>query len=179
MSDKKTNFALDRALRYMYDTVRYRGCRLVAIHFEHRGKVYHADTAKEAAELQALLNRQDAEQGRERLRPWSADMTLEFLDGLGEMQKAFLAVLAQGANVPSGEMVRALRLESEVVLAGVISGLSKQARKLNINPHDLYVVEVEWNGKKKERSFRITNDFHESLTELGWPEAWKEEKKSK
>jgi hypothetical protein len=179
MGARKQHFGLDSALRYMYDTLRYMRCRLLAIEFEHRGKKYRADTAREAAELQALLDSQDEHRGRTRLKAWSADVTLEFLNSLGEMQKGFLSVLSQGSNVPSETMVEALRLDSEIALAGVISGLSKQARKLNINPHDLYVVESHWSGKQRERSFRILDDFRESLSELGWPDAWKEEKQPK
>jgi hypothetical protein len=175
----KQNFGLDKYLEVLYHALRYRRCRLVAIEFEHRGKTYRADTPKEAADLRVLLEKQDASHGRERLGMWAADVTLEFLDGLGDKQSAFLSALAQGGNIDSETMVEALGLDSEVALAGVISGLSKQARKMNINPHDLYVVEVEWNGKKKARSFRILDDFRESLTELGWPGAWKENKQSK
>lgn len=176
---RKQHFGLDYSLRFMYDTLRYRRASLLAIEFEHRGKKYRADTPKEAAELQALLDRQDAESGRERIKMWSADVTMEFLEGLGEMQKAFLSVLVQGSNVSSKKMVEALRLKSEVALAGVISGLSKQARKMNINPHDLYVVEVEWTSEGKDRSFRMLEGFRESLIELGWPEDWKEEQRLK
>jgi len=173
------NFSLDSALRYMYDTLRYRRCKLTAIEFEHRGRKYRVDTPREAAELQALLERQDSERGRERSSLWSADKTLEFINGLGEAQREFLTVLSHSGNVASETMLDALRLPSAVALAGVISGLSKQARKLEVNPHDLYVVEVEWNGKKKARSFRMLESFRDSLIELGWPDDWKEEKRSK
>ena len=179
MRRKKINFGLDSSLRYLYDTLRYMRCGLMAIEFEHRGKKYRADTAREAAELQALLDSQDDQRGRTRLKTWSADVTMEFLSGLGEMQAGFLSALAGAGNVPSQTIVEALRLDSEIALAGVLSGLSKQAKKTNINPHDLYVVETQWNGKKRERSFRLSEDFRDSLIEVGWPEDWKDEKKPK
>jgi hypothetical protein len=151
----------------------------VAIEFEHRGKKYRADTAKEAAELQRLLDKQDMDQGAQPIRYWPADAALEFLESLGDLQKKFLAVLSEGASVPSETIIRALGLDSEIALAGVISGLSKQAKKANVNPHNIYFVNVEWTGKTKERYFRMMNDFREALVELNWPDAWEQKKRLK
>jgi hypothetical protein len=173
------NFVLDNALRNLYCSLRLKKGAVVAIEFEHGGKKYRADTAKEAADLQALLEKQDLDHGARPIRNWPADVALEFLNTLGDLQKKFLAVLAEGVSVPSATIIRALSLDSEIALAGVISGLSKQARKMNVNPHNLYYVNVEWTGKNKERFFRMMNDFREALVELNWPDAWEEKKKPK
>lgn len=168
---------LDSALRNLYCSLRLKRGIVVAIEFEHRGKKYRADTAKEAADLQHLLDKQDLDGGAQPIRHWPADVALEFLESLGQLQKKFLAALSQGGSVPSDAIVRTLGLDSEIALAGVISGLSKQAKKANVNPHNIYFVDVEWTGKNKERYFRMMNDFREALLELNWPDAWEEKKK--
>lgn len=181
MNAKEANFALDNTLRYLTYSLRQSRGLLVAVEFKHRGKTYRADTPKEAVELRSLLESQDAKEGihRAHSRFWTADQATELLDGIGESQTRLLAMLACGASVPSGDILTRLRLDSEIALAGVLSGLSKQVRKMEVNPHDLYSVEVEWQGKDKVRYFRMKEDFLGALNEIGWPEAWEKEKRSK
>ncbi len=69
-------------------------------------------------------------------------------------------------------IVERMGMDSEVALAGVISGLSKQLRKMSLSPRDVYFVDVQWKGKSKERLFLLSSDFREALNELGWPDVW-------
>lgn len=170
------NLGLDNSLRNLYCTLRLLKGTIVAIEFEHRGKKYRADTAKEAIDLQRLLEKQEFDQGAQPIRHWPVDTALEFLESLGEKQRTFLSVLADGSSVESETVIHILGLDSEIALAGVLSGLSKQAKKMNINPHNIYFVEVSWSGKTKTRHFRMMRDFLEAITELNWPEAWEKSK---
>lgn len=178
-SAAERKFALDNALRYiLVCTLRQLECLLVAIEFEHRGIKYRVDSAHEAAELVFNLDQHEALHGSYRLREdkptrvWTADLAMDLLKGIGEMQQKFIAILNGGASVKSGRLAEELKLGSEVALAGVVSGLSKQLRKMSIHPSSLYRVDVEWKGKEKVRSFALSSDFRDALTELGWPEAW-------
>jgi hypothetical protein len=175
---RKTDFGLDSALRYLYYALRNGRCPLVAIEFEHHGNKYRADTPKEAAELRSYLERQDAVQGQFGTRPkiWSADLAMELLNGIGEAQRKLLEILSGGASVESKFLVKGIGLDSQIALAGVVSGLSKQLKKMSIEPHDVYRVEIEWKGKSKDRHFRLLPDFQEALMELGFPEAWEKNK---
>lgn len=171
------NFAFDNALRNLYCALRLLRGTIVAIEFEHRGKKYRADTAKEAIELQRLLEKQEFDQGAQPIRHWPVDTALEFLESLGEKQRKFLSILAEGSSVPSETVIRILGLDSEIALAGVLSGLSKQAKKMKVNPHNIYFVDVSWSGKTKTRYFRMMRDFLEAITELNWPQAWEQKSK--
>ncbi|MGD1211278.1 MAG: hypothetical protein ABR973_07985 [Candidatus Acidiferrales bacterium] len=158
----------------------------MAIELIHRGKRYRADTPKEAAELRHLLEEQDRDAGvsssplgfLSALLPhvWSPDEALELVQGLGDLQQKFLAALVDRENPSSQILCDALKLDSEVALAGVISGLSKQVRKLGHNSRELYEVQVKWNGKHKERFFKIQPGFKTALNEIGWPDVWENEK---
>jgi len=171
------NIVLDNTLRYLYLTLRKAGCLLMAIKFEHNGTTYQADTAAEAAALQRQLKQYDAlydsYQDESARKVWTADLAMDLLNGVGELQKKMLAELAAyGARVKSSTLVEKMGIKTEVALAGVVSGLSKQLRKMSINPTSLYHVDVAWKGKDKERFFVLSSDFRDALTELGWPEAW-------
>jgi hypothetical protein len=168
--------ALDNTLRNLYCTLRRQGCLLMAIKFEYNGTTYHVDTAAEAATLQRQLKQDEALFGSyrgESSRIWTADLAMDLINGIGELQKKFLAELANyGASVKSSDLVGKMGIDSEVALAGVVSGLSKLLRKMSINPTSLYRVDVTWKGKDKLRYFVLSSDFRDALTELGWPDAW-------
>lgn len=169
-------FALDNSLRFLYCSLRKVGCLLMAIEFEHRGVKYRTDSVQEAVSLQASLKQYDTVfdlHGADSTpRVWTADLAMDLLNNVGELQKKFLTALSNGANLSSSSLVQTIGIESEVALAGVISGLSKQLRKMSINSASVYAVEVVWKGKGKTRFFKLSSDFRDALIELGWPEAW-------
>jgi hypothetical protein len=108
---------------------------------------------------------------------WTPDTITDLLEGIGDLQDRFLRILHDNPNVVSQSLVVGLNIESDVALAGVLSGLSKQLKKMSISPRDLYRVDVRWKGKTKERYFDLAPDFRVIANELGWPEAWKQKPK--
>ena len=172
--------SLDNTLRYLYATLRNGGASLVAIEFKHRGRQWRADTIEEALELRKLLDEEDQaaamsgeEPADQEVHSWTPDVVTELLQGLGDLQKSFLRALYEHrTHVPSTDIVVALGLDAEVSLAGVLSGLSKQAKKLDIMPWNLYDLQITWKGKAKTRSFKLKGAFRWALDELGWPENW-------
>jgi hypothetical protein len=152
----------------------------VAIRFIHDGKHWEADTPEEAIRLRESLRiaavRRETE-GGQRLQlneenVWTPDIFTEFVESIGTLGEAFIKCLLKQPEVftPSSEIIKALRLKKEIELAGVLSGLSKQLKKLGLRPHQLYFVDVYWDGKKKERSIAIDRGFEVAATEMGWPE---------
>jgi hypothetical protein len=95
------------------------------------------------------------------------------MENLGSLQKQFLKELFAKYAVPSSALRKALGLDSEVSLAGVISGLSKQLKSMNLSTEDLYHVNVKWKGKQKKRLFTLDPDFSMVGMEAGWPDEWK------
>ena len=170
-------FTLDNSLRNLYLTLRNQGCLLMAIKFEYNGTTYYADTAAEAATLQRELKQYDTLFGtrwdESAQKVWTADRALDLINGIGELQKRFLAELsAHGASIDSKTLAEKMGIESGIALAGVVSGLSKQLQKMSINPASLYRVDVTWKGKDKVRFFVLSSDFRDALNEIGWPDAW-------
>jgi hypothetical protein len=152
----------------------------MGIEFKHNGRLWRADTVDEAVALRRKLEAEDQaafEAGEElpyvyREQVWTADTVTDLLKNAGSLQKRFLRTLADGGKITSEDLVVRLGLESEVSLAGVVSGLSKQLKKLGVKPSDLYTVDVSWTGKNKTRNFGLVNEFRWAAAELGWPEKW-------
>jgi hypothetical protein len=151
----------------------------MAIEFKHGGRTWRADTVEEAISLRRRLESEDRaaiEEGEEpdtiTEQVWTPDNVMELLRALGNQQKMFLSIMFEGGTVTSDTAMAKLHLGSDLALAGVLSGLSKQLKKLGIKPWDLYTTQVAWAGKEKARSFSLSNGFRWIATTLGWPEKW-------
>ena len=177
---KTLNYELDSSCWRMYYALRNTdGAVLMAIEFMHNGRLWRADTEDEAIKLRRKLEDQDRvaeEMGQEpdsvRESVWTPDMAMELLKNAGELQKKFLRVLYEGTEVTSDKVIKKLALDSEIAFAGVLSGLSKQLKKLGVKPWNLYDTRVQWSGKVKNRSFQLAGDFRWVAVEIGWPEKW-------
>ena len=128
----------------------------MAIKFKHDGVLFIADTPQEAAQTRALLKKQDEEAARDRatsrvlsgyggpmqqLRgfiaeqaetPWTPDVFLSFIERLGKPQQSALSLLVTHNHVTDEELRNALNVSGNQALAGILSGISKQAAALGI-----------------------------------------------
>jgi len=154
------------------------------IEFKHNGRIWKADTVDEAIALRRKLENEDRamwEAGEEipvwqeeKKQVWSPDTVTDLLRHVGPQQEKLLRTLADGNHIASEEILKTLGLKSEESLAGVLSGLSKQLKKLTIPVSELYAVRVQWTGKTKKRSFWLTREFRDAAEELGWPDKWEQ-----
>jgi hypothetical protein len=152
----------------------------MAIEFKHGGKVWRADTPDEAITLRNKLEEDDRYAETDGEEPewrdeniWTPDVVSDLLEACGEHQKAFLRALYPGDWVSSDKILKALSLASEVSFAGVLSGLSKQLKKLNVKPWQLYTMQIQWKTDGKVRSFRLSGRFRWAAEQLGWPDQWR------
>lgn len=180
---KAKDSVLDNTLRYLYCALRKAGCELMAIEFRYKGTMWRADTAEEAVALRNELEKSDRafvpeheamEQSNEF---WTPDKFMDVINGIGELQKQLLAAVRHRPGITAKELVRELRLDSEVSLAGVISGLSKQLKRLDIEPKRVFGIDVKWTGKAKTRSFLLEDFFLNAGIEQNWPDAWEKNPK--
>ena len=77
-------------------------------------------------------------------------------------------------EVDSTQLVKGLGLGSQIALAGVLSGLSKQLRSMGLSPTELYRVDTSWRENKRVRRFTLMPEFELAAQDAGWPEAWRE-----
>lgn len=150
----------------------------MAIRFQFNGETWEADTPEEAIALRAKLEYSTRfpsdphTEMDEEMRFWTPDKVVSVFDCIGKLQHQMLMVIRGQYGISGTQLKEKLGLESEIALAGVISGLSKQLKQLGIEPKRVFVIDVKWTGKKKSRSF-VLNTFFQSAAELhNWPQAW-------
>jgi hypothetical protein len=172
------DFALDNTLRYLYIALRKAGGKLMAIEFKYKGTTWRADTPEEAVALRNELEKSDKvfepafEQMDQLSDFWTPDRFMDVVSSIGPLQQQLLVAICRKPGITSKELVSALGLESEVALAGVISGLSKQLKQLGIEPKHAFQIEVNWTGKTKTRKFILDDFFVGAGIEQNWPDAW-------
>lgn len=150
----------------------------MAIRFEFNGETWEADTPDEAIALRTKLEwatRFPPDPFKEmdkKERFWTPDRFMDVITGVGALQGKLLLAMRRKPGITSNELVTALEMESEVAFAGVLSGLSKQLKKMSIQPNDVFTIRVDWTGRSKIRSFLLDDFFVSAGAEQNWPDAW-------
>jgi hypothetical protein len=176
--ENKLNISLDSSLRNLYTSLRNAGSELMAIEFRYKGNLWRADTPQEAVALRNELEKADKvfmpqHEELEKLDAlWTPDRFMDVIDGIGKLQRRLLAEVYRTPGITSRQLVERLGLDSEIALAGVVSGLTKKLRQLDIEPKMVFTIEVKWTGKKKTRRFLLEEFFSAAGSEQGWPAAW-------
>ena len=155
----------------------------MAIRFMHCGKEYIADTPEEAVRLRYMLEDSDFERSerdpdfRDRLAQqvsgWTEETFWELMNSLGEQQVKLITAIYLWTTIDDVDLMAALNLSSKEALAGVVSGLSKQLDKANVKPSDVFYVRDYWEGRKKQRNFRLSQGFEGAAAMSTWSWYWK------
>ena len=161
----------------------------MAIRFKHRGTTYVADTPQEAAETRELLAKQDALAAQNRVwakyggkmdqirafvaeeaeTHWTPEVFFIFIDRLGEPQQAALALLVTHRRVTDEELRKVLKVSGNQALAGVLSGISKQAAALSIDARDIFGFENLRNAGKRRSTYTVADKFLDIASRVNWP----------
>lgn len=100
---------------------------------------------------------------------WTPDYFQALVIRLGEAQKLALALLVTRRSISDEELRNALKVPGNQALAGVLSGISKQAAALNIPPRDVFSLENLRNAGKRRSNYTIANKFAEIASQMNWP----------
>lgn len=162
----------------------------MAIRIQHGDLTYLADTPEEAAKLGALLKLTDARGHRsvEELDgqhagiiaemaaaaatdqfEWTPELFGQYMDRLGEPQKAVLALIVEGRSVSDRFLREMLNISGNQSLAGTLSGISKQAAALSIPPRAVFTFENRRKAGKRQSVYYIADGFRKITGEMEWP----------
>lgn len=163
----------------------------MAIKIEHNGRLITVDTPEEAAELLAILDIKEAQAAIERMRSrfqgdmkmyehklgaykeesfvWTPDYFNALIDRLGKPQKLALALLVTKKSLADEELRSALNVSGNQALAGVLSGISKQAAALYIPARAIFDFENSRVGGKRRSDYLVSNEFRQIATQMNWP----------
>lgn len=162
----------------------------MAIEFEHGGNLFKVDTPEEAAALLALLDRREAAALRrsqyanalarlpvfarssaaaeEYKSPWTPEAFALFIERLGKQQKAALDALLLHRIITDHELRTVLQVKDNQALAGILSGISKQAIAVNIPPRAIFRFENFRSGGKRSSRYEVADEFAQVARETGW-----------
>jgi hypothetical protein len=102
---------------------------------------------------------------------WTTKEFLEFTGRLRPAQRRLLARLLEfGPALLTDEKLRTdLGIAGNQALAGVLSGISKSALALNLEPAKVYVSQRRYRKGKPLRAYKIASGFLRAAKKLGWP----------
>ncbi len=175
----RNNLVLDDTLRHLYIAIRNKGAQLLAIRFMHRGKKWEVDTPEDAVRLRQRLEDQDAYEASSdvdiedhQIRAesvWTPDTFWNFVQGIGPQQRKAVVAMLKQPGIRADVLAQELGIE-EGSFGGILSGLSKQLKQLELRPSDLYLVHTDWSDGGRKRLFFLERAFRLAADEVGWPE---------
>ncbi len=135
---------------------------------EVEGRKVRCRTAEAAARLLRELGKERRSVG---VLPWTTHDFEDFVDRIGYFQRLALSGLLQsGSNGCSDEELRtACRASDNRVLSGILSGISKTALRLDIEPDRVYRQVVTYRNNKANRRYYVSEGFGKAAKDNGWP----------
>jgi hypothetical protein len=100
---------------------------------------------------------------------WKAESFHKFIESVGESQETALRMLVREKRVSDAELREELGVESNQQLAGILSGISKQAAALGIPARAVFTIENEFKSGRLSKSYIVARDFLEITKEMNWP----------
>jgi len=162
---------------------------MIRIH-DKQGRVIECTDAREAIAVLEHLHAQDKKAVRHRVpgvqevvgelfsralggyeetNPWTLDAFFSFLDSLKEPQKQILSLLVKRRKLTDEELRKALKLDSNLELGGVLSGVSKQAAAVNVPARAVFTIENETKGGETTKNYVVAVNFLRMAIDANWP----------
>ena len=149
----------------------------MSIRIQHGNVTYIVDTPEESVKLGTLLAQTEGLVQTEEYRGtlvgdisastseegmvWTPELFRRFMERLGESQITALTLLAQHRYV-SDELLRTqLGVEDNQALAGILSGISKQAIALGMSPRSVFSFENLRKTGKRSSIYSVPNSLRE------------------
>jgi hypothetical protein len=102
--------------------------------------------------------------------PWTGDLFWKFIGSLGDTQRRVLSQLTCKRSLRDEELRRFLHLDNNKQLAGVMSGISKQAAACTVPARAVYKIENESKSGEVTKTYVVSLDFLQIANEMNWPD---------
>jgi hypothetical protein len=100
---------------------------------------------------------------------WTRELFQEFIENLGDAPVQVLSVLVRQRKATDEELRKVLGVDTNQALAGVLSGISKQAGALNVPARAVYTVEDERKSGALTKTYAVAGDFLRMASDQNWP----------
>ena len=127
-------------------------------------------TSQEAMELIRHFEEQDRAKYLPRATPWTGVKFFDFIESLGTTQRRVLRMLVENGKVSDEELKKALKLESNQQLAGVLSGISKQAARRDVPARMIFRIENEFTSGTSAKFYVVADEFRDIAQDSNWPD---------
>jgi hypothetical protein len=141
-----------------------------AYEIEYQGKKVRCRTFQDA---QRFLRQMEGSSLAQETVPWSDEEFKQFTNRIRYPQRRLLKKLHDlvGSTgwLDDSKLRDDLGIKDNRVLAGVLSGISKVALGVGIEPGRVYVQRTSYRGGKPYRQYRITSGFLHAAAQHKWP----------
>jgi len=153
----------------------------VVIKIRHNGVEIECDTAVEAMDVIQRISedREEAAEfqrdlpslprGTKRTHIFNLRTFQQFVDTLGDPQKRILELLVSHGSASDEDLRKLVGVTSNQQLAGILSGISKQAAALNIPARSVFTIDNESKGGKIEKTYLVSPDLFWVAASMNWP----------
>jgi hypothetical protein len=169
----------------------------MAIKIPFKDKVIECDTVEEAERMLEILRRQDTAEGGTPARPeadkqhelevlsgnwtssvkrfldplkgWTPQLFHSLIERLGADQLTILGILVTQGRATDVELRTALKVDKNQALAGVISGISKQAAALDIVARAVFGIENHRRAGELTKIYFAAEEFRRMARSMNWP----------
>jgi hypothetical protein len=141
-----------------------------AYEIEYRGKRIRC---RSAADAERLLQRLERGKLSKDDTPWSSDEFQKFTGRIQYQQRRIVAKLLEygTAWLEDKKLCSDLDIPSNRALAGTLSGISKVALLLDIDPRRVYTQKTVYQHAKPRRLYQATSGFLQAAAKHKWPSA--------
>ncbi len=136
---------------------------------EYKGRIVRCKTADAAARLLAVLEQEDMSKDT---MPWTPNDFTEFTERIQRRQRKLLAKLLEYGSttwLSAEKLCDLISDRGNQALAGVLSGVTKVALSLDIDPKRVYLQTTRFKEGKPYRLYRVASGFLRAAAEHEWP----------
>ena len=101
--------------------------------------------------------------------PWTHRVFSDFVTAIGKSQTTVLALLVRQTRATDSQLREAVGVNTNQQLAGVLSGLSKQAAACNLPAREVFTIENESKSGETVKTYVVSKHFLETAAENNWP----------
>src|SRR6266513_298829 len=128
------------------------------VRIEFQGATFKCTTPDEAVRLYGLLRH-----GNPDPQGWTPETFWRFLGTIATRQNGILRFLAEKGPSFDWELREALQIKTNQQLAGILSGISKQAEACGIPPRSVFQIDKEFKSGKVIKSYRLATGFETQM----------------
>ena len=101
--------------------------------------------------------------------PWTPRVFSDFVQAIGSSQTTVLVWLFQHTRATDATLRQAVGVASNKQLAGILSGLSKQAAACHLSAREVFTIENESKAGETTKTYVIARHFRDMATANNWP----------